>query len=237
MYYRHPSPCLPRDCGHNRLFRVSKWDFRRPLAATRYLGSPERWTPLPAKPEPLLQDRSSPVREERPWVALPNPCIGGASLFLLQNGSAQPETGPHFHVRGATKIYRRQCWQAIGGLVAAPGWDVVDEIKASMLGWTTESFADIIAFHHRPTGGAGPWRDMLKRGQGCYVAGYHPLYVAARCLRHLGSRPWLLGALGMGAGFLSGYLGGIPLQRDPALVSYVHQQQWQRLWGKDSFWR
>lgn len=169
--------------------------------------------------------------------AQPSLGIGGASLFLLQNGSAQPETGPHFHVRGATKIYRRQCWQAIGGLVAAPGWDVVDEIKASMLGWTTESFADIIAFHHRPTGGAGPWRDMLKRGQGCYVAGYHPLYVAARCLRHLGSRPWLLGALGMGAGFLSGYLGGIPLQRDPALVSYVHQQQWQRLWGKDSFWR
>jgi hypothetical protein len=119
------------------------------------------------------------------------------------------------------------CWHAIGGLVAAPGWDVVDEIKARMLGWTTESFADVIAFHHRPTGGSGPWRDMLKRGQGCYVAGYHPLYLAARCLRRLGSRPYLLGALGMGAGFVSGYLGRIPTHRDLALVRYVHQQQWQ----------
>ena len=171
------------------------------------------------------------------FLSQPKLGIGGASLFLLQNGPAQSETGPRFHVRGATKIYRRQCWQAIGGLVAAPGWDVVDEVKASMLGWTTESFPELIAFHHRPTGGAGPWRDMLKRGQGCYIAGYHPLYVAARCLRHLGSRPWLLGALGMGAGFVSGYLGRIPLQRDPALVRYVHQQQWQRLWGQNTIWR
>ena len=169
--------------------------------------------------------------------AQPSLGIGGASLFLLQNGSAQPETGPRFHVRGATKIYRRQCWQAIGGLVTAPGWDVVDEIKASMLGWTTESFADVVALHHRPTGGSGPWRDMLKRGQGCYVAGYHPLYVAARCLRHLRARPYLLGALGMGAGFVSGYLGRIPLQRDPALVRFVHQQQWQRLLGQNTMWR
>ena len=169
--------------------------------------------------------------------AQPSLGIGGACLFLLHNGSAQPETGPRFHVRGATKIYRRQCWQAIGGLLAAPGWDVVDEIKASMLGWATQSFPDLIALHHRPTGGAGPWRDMLKRGQGCYVAGYHPLYVAARCLRHLGSRPYLLSALSMGAGFVSGYLGVIPLQRDPALVRYVHQQQWQRLWGQDTMWQ
>jgi poly-beta-1,6-N-acetyl-D-glucosamine synthase len=163
--------------------------------------------------------------------------IGGARLFLVQHGSARPETGPRFHVRGATKIYRRQCWQAIGGLIEAPGWDVVDEIKASMLGWTTESFSDVLAFHHRPTGASGPWCDMLNRGQGCYVAGYHPLYLAARCLRHLGSKPYLLGALGMGAGFVSGYLGRIGLQRDPALVRFVHQEQWRRLRGQDSMWR
>jgi glycosyltransferase involved in cell wall biosynthesis len=163
--------------------------------------------------------------------------IGGARLCLLQNGSAQPEPGPRFHVRGATKIYRRQCWQAIGGLIEASGWDVVDEIKASMLGWTTESFADVSALHHRPTGGSGPFRDMLKRGRGCYVAGYHPLYLAARCLRHLGSKPYLLGALGMGAGFVSGYLGRIGLQRDPALVRFVHREQWRRLRGQDTMWR
>ncbi len=160
--------------------------------------------------------------------------IGGARLYTVNNGSAQPETGPHFHVRGATKIYRRRCWEAIGGIPVAPGWDAVDEIRAGMGGWMTESFADLIALHHRPTGGAGRWRDMIKRGQGCYIAGYHPLYVAARCLRHLGSKPYLLGSVGMSAGFISGYLSGV--QRDPALVRYVHEQQWRRLWGGTTMW-
>ena len=161
--------------------------------------------------------------------------IGGACLYQLTNGWPQLEAGPRFHVRGATKIYRRQCWEAIEGIMVAPGWDVVDEIRASMLGWMTESFPDVSAVHHRPTGGAGRWRDMIKRGQGCYVAGYHPLYVAARCLRHLGCKPYLLGSLGMGAGFVGGYLGG--QQRDPALVRYVHEQQWRRLRGATTMWQ
>jgi len=164
--------------------------------------------------------------------------IGGAHLYQIANGQLQLEGGPGFHVRGASKIYRRQCWEAIGGMLAAPGWDTVDEVRASMRGWTTASLPDVIAVHHRPTGSAeSRWRDMVKRGQGCYVAGYHPLFMAARCLRHMTSRPYLLGAVGMGAGFISGYLGGVEGRRDPALVHYVHEQQWRRMWGGDTLWR
>ncbi len=163
--------------------------------------------------------------------------IGGACLHLMTNGAPQPEKGPRFHVRGATKIYRRRCWEAMGGIMAAPGWDTVDEVRASMLGWSSESFPNLVARHHRPTGGAGLWRDMIKRGQGCYVTGYHPLFVAARCLRRLGSKPYLAGSLGIGAGFISGYLGQVGVQRDPALVRYVHQQQWRRLWSKSTIWQ
>ena len=170
--------------------------------------------------------------------AQPRLGIGGACLYQMVNGAREFESGPHFHVRGASKIYRRQCWQAIGGILAVPGWDTVDEIRASMLGWISESFPDVIALHQRPTGSAeSRWRDMIKRGQGCYVAGYHPLFLAARCLRHLGSKPYLLGAVGMGAGFISGYFGGVQGERDPALVHYVHEQQWRRLWGGNSLWR
>lgn len=171
------------------------------------------------------------------FQAQPRLGIGGACLHLMAKGSAHTETGPRFHVRGATKIYRRSCWEAIGGIMVAPGWDTVDEVRASMLGWSSASFPGLVALHHRPTGGAGRWRDMIKRGQGSYVAGYHPLFVAARCLRHLASRPYLLGSLGMGAGFISGYLGQVGVRRDRALVRYVHQQQWRRLWGQATIWR
>ena len=173
----------------------------------------------------------------RYFHAQPRLGIGGACLHHISRGCPCVETGPRFHVRGATKIYRRECWEAIAGLIPAPGWDVVDEVRAHMLQWSTESFTDLMALHHRPTGSAAPLRDMIKRGEGCYVAGYHPLYVAARCLRRLTSRPYVLGALGMGAGFLSGYLGWVGGPRDPALVHFVHEQQWHRLRGEDTMWQ
>ena len=36
------------------------------------------------------------------------------------------EKTPRFHVRGATKIYRRECWEQIGGLWPAAGWGIID---------------------------------------------------------------------------------------------------------------
>jgi len=163
--------------------------------------------------------------------------IGGASLYSVVDGVPHLETGPRFHVRGATKIYRRACWEAIGGIIIAPGWDTVDEIKAQMLQWRTETFSDVCALHHRPTGGASHWRDMIKRGQGCYMAGYHPAYVAARCVRQLGSKPYVLGSICMGVAFLAGYLGRLAGERDPSLVHYVHEQQWRKLRGGTSMWK
>src|SRR5271166_6438519 len=61
--------------------------------------------------------------------------IGGGSICHLENGALKIESCPRFHVRGATKIYSRACWEAIGGLLSVPGWDTVDEVKANMLGW------------------------------------------------------------------------------------------------------
>src|ERR1700730_9837934 len=52
--------------------------------------------------------------------------IGGGGIFHQQDGGLQLESNPKFHVRGATKIYKRECWQKLGGLLRAPGWDTVD---------------------------------------------------------------------------------------------------------------
>jgi len=49
--------------------------------------------------------------------------IGGGVICYIENGTKRIEFCPEFHVRGATKIYRRECWDAIGGFWPAPGWD------------------------------------------------------------------------------------------------------------------
>jgi glycosyltransferase involved in cell wall biosynthesis len=50
--------------------------------------------------------------------------IGGGTISQNVNGELVSEApdDPAFHVRGATKIYKRECWNAIGGLIEAPGW-------------------------------------------------------------------------------------------------------------------
>jgi poly-beta-1,6-N-acetyl-D-glucosamine synthase len=169
-----------------------------------------------------------------------NPSLGiaGADLFHQVEGQLQVEKCPRFHVRGATKIYRKECWAAIGGLIAEPGWDIVDETKANMLGWTTESFADIQAIHHRFTGTAeSKWKDQVKNGRAYYVAGYHPLFMAAKCMYRLASKPYVTGSLGMAYGFLLGYLNRSSRVEDRALVQYVRRQQIRRLCGRETIWK
>src|SRR5208282_580158 len=104
--------------------------------------------------------------------------IGGGEIRHQIEGELKAEKNPRFHVRGATKIYRRPCWEAIGGLWAASGWDTIDEVKANMKGWKTYTFTDLGLVHHRFTGSEeGFVRDRVKHGVACYVSGYHPLFV------------------------------------------------------------
>jgi glycosyltransferase involved in cell wall biosynthesis len=177
------------------------------------------------------------------FVADPNLGIGGGTCCRVADGRSVPEFEgePAFHVRGPTKIYRRQCFDAIGGLIQAPGWDTVDQIKANMLGWKTRTFAQICAVHHRPTGGAyGSWRNWTKNGLANYITGYHPVFMACKCVKRTLRRPSpaaLREGLGLWCGFMSGYSKRIPKVADPALIRYVRRQQWRALALRDSLWR
>ena len=165
--------------------------------------------------------------------------IGGGTLLLHSpDGLPVVERVPEFHVRGATKIYRKACWDAIGGLAAVPGWDTFDEIKANMLGWRTRSFSDITGLHLRPTGAAGGgWRDAVKNGRSDYFLGYHPLFMIAKCLKRLCQRPYLANGLGHFVGYASGYLRRRRRVADKRFVKYLRQQQMRRLLLLDSVWK
>lgn len=165
--------------------------------------------------------------------------IGGGSTYYEDRGNLVCETpdDPPFHVRGATKIYRRSCWDAIGGLIAAPGWDGIDELKANMLGWTTKTFKDIPLHHHRATGRAdGTWKDSVKNGISDYISGYHPLFMGVKCLRRIVRRPYVIGALGLCWGFCCSYVSRTRRVSDPEFIRYVRKQQMNKLFLKPSVW-
>lgn len=55
------------------------------------------------------------------------------------------------HLRGALKSYRKECFEAIGGLKEAMGWDTIDELLAQYHGWELLVVEDLLVKHLRPT--------------------------------------------------------------------------------------
>jgi biofilm PGA synthesis N-glycosyltransferase PgaC len=169
-----------------------------------------------------------------------NPRLGicGGVIYCNIQGKLELERNPMFHVRGATKIYRRRCWDAIEGLIEAPGWDTVDEVKANMLGWETKTFLEIKAIQLKPTGaGDGTWRSLVKDGVANYVSGYHPLFMLFKCIKRTFQKPYIVGSLGHFYGFISGYAKKSPRVKDEVFINYIRKQQIRRLTLRQSIWK
>lgn len=167
--------------------------------------------------------------------------IGGGTICRQDKGSTQLEVDskddPAFHVRGATKIYRRACWDVISPLVVAPGWDTIDEVKANHSGWTTRTFQELTLVQHKPTGAAdGLWHNAFKNGRANYITGYHPAFMIAKCIKRSIRKPFFIGSIALLSGFVSGYVKRIPMGADQNVVRYLRQQQVRRLLNQPSIY-
>jgi biofilm PGA synthesis N-glycosyltransferase PgaC len=164
--------------------------------------------------------------------------LGGGVICYVVEGNKSFEEAPAFHVRGATKIYRKACWNSIGGLLPAPGWDTLDEVKANSLGWTTRSFPHLHLLHQRDTGAAdGLWQSLVKYGRANYICGYHPLFMLAKCVVRLVRKPYAIGSIGLMYGFVSGYLTNLQQVDDCATIAYLRREQISRLLHRKTIWK
>jgi len=164
--------------------------------------------------------------------------IGGGEIYHIDNGVMKREKNPLFHVRGATKIYKKKCWDDIGGLIIAPGWDTVDEVKANMLGWKTKSFENIKVIQHRFTGSVeGFWKTAIKDGMADYISGYHPVFLFFKCIKRVPQKPYCLRSFGLLLGYLKGYTKKIPRVDDTAVIQYLRKQQMKKIFLKKTIWK
>ncbi len=138
---------------------------------------------------------------------------------------------PPHHVHGAVKLYSLPCFRAIGGLQPRLGWDTIDETYARMHGFSTCSFPDPVAIHHRPFATRdGVLRGRARHGACAYIAHQSLPWVAARAVKVGRARP-----VGIGGGaFLYGYLraavDGTARVEDPALRRFVRRELRSRVW-------
>ncbi|WP_309640216.1 glycosyltransferase family 2 protein [Flavobacterium sp.] len=76
------------------------------------------------------------------------------------------------HIRGAFKAYRKACFEQIGGLKPAMGWDTVDELLAKFYGWKVVTDATLKVKHLKPTGANYNKTARFKQGEAFYSLGY-----------------------------------------------------------------
>jgi biofilm PGA synthesis N-glycosyltransferase PgaC len=168
----------------------------------------------------------------REFASNPKLGIAGGGVYERLDGENWVLRAVTDHVRGPTKVYRRTCFEAIGGLVLALGWDGVDEWKARSLGWEVRSFLDLRVLHYRFTGSAtGLLESRLEEGYGAHYMGYHPLFLIARGIQRMTNRPYVVGGVAMIVGYFIAPICGKEQLSDPSVIRYVRRTQFRQLLG------
>ena len=110
------------------------------------------------------------------------------------------------HVSGACQLFRRECFEAIGGYTPLKmgGIDLKAVMTARMIGWQTRSFTEKTCQHTKKTqtGKNSKLRAIWKSGYHDYLMGSHVLFQAMRSGYHMTKPPFMLGGMSLFSGYM-----------------------------------
>ncbi len=137
------------------------------------------------------------------------------------------------HVSGACQLFRRQCFDDIGGYVPIKGggidWTAVT--TARMKGWMTRTFTEKTCFHHRKmgTGSSSMLMTWFKHGQKDYFLGGHPLWQVFRAFYQMTKKPYVVGGTLLLLGYAWARVTGVDRSVSQELMKFHRGEQMRRL--------
>jgi biofilm PGA synthesis N-glycosyltransferase PgaC len=165
-----------------------------------------------------------------------NPRLGVAGTPFVESGRHYDYRFTNIeHVSGACQLFRRTCFEEIGGYAPIKGggidWTAVT--TARMKGWQTRTFTEKTCVHHRQmgTGSASQLRGIYRHGQKDYYLGGHPLWQLCRCGYQMTRPPYIIGGLCLLAGYSSALLRRTECVASSELVQFHRREQIARLKG------
>ena len=138
------------------------------------------------------------------------------------------------HVSGACQMFRRKCFEEIGGFppIKTGGIDLIALLSAQAKGWETRRFEEKVCFHHRNVGSgeyAGVLRRLLNRGKKDYLLGSDPAFEIFRSAYQMKNSPFVVGGALMLAGYFWAMVCGVQRTMPEELIQLRRNDQMQRL--------
>lgn len=156
--------------------------------------------------------------------------IAGGGLYVDYKGNFKLEEEPNYHVRGALKMYRKQCFSDINGLQPYIGWDTIDEVAAWTKGWKTKSFFDYRVIHQRPTGGGISSLSVYwQRGKSDYYTCSHPLFVFLKAIKLIGISLNIPKGVSFYCGYLCCFIQRLKRIKNKSFIKTRRTQQLRRI--------
>jgi glycosyltransferase involved in cell wall biosynthesis len=162
-----------------------------------------------------------------------NPRLGvGGTPFSEEGTTYDYRFSRKEHVSGACQLFRRECFESIGGYVPlkAGAIDLTAVVTARMKGWKTETFTDRVCIHHREMGTARAHilLAIFKSGYGDYPMGVHPVWQLFRSIYQMSRKPVIIGGLLLMTGYLWAMLtrAQTPISKEFVRFRRKEQMQW-----------
>src|SRR6267142_680131 len=137
-----------------------------------------------------------------------DPRLGVAGTPFTEDGgydTARDSFEGENHVAGGCQLFRRRCFEDVGGYIANPGGGVdwIAVTTARMKGWKTRSFPEKRFHHYRTLGTAGKnsVAASFSYGEKDYYLGGSPLWELFRVAYRMTRSPILIDGLGILAGY------------------------------------
>jgi poly-beta-1,6-N-acetyl-D-glucosamine synthase len=136
-------------------------------------------------------------------------------------------------VFGAAKFYRRKCFEEIGGLAQAIGWDGIDCYQAMRRGWRTATLSDqrleLLHLRRMGTSHKSIFHGCTRRGAGLHYDRSHPLWVLASATYRMKDRPYIVAGLCVLWGYITATVKGVPRIQDPGFGAFLRTWQLNKL--------
>jgi len=165
----------------------------------------------------------------------PNLAAASGKVFRPEGGGFVEEFLIDEMVAGQFKLYRRACFEKIGGFVREIMWDGIDFHKSRMSGYRTRSIDDdeLRIIHLRLMGSSdrGIYEGRLRWGRGQYFMGTSLPYIVASGIFRMREKPYVVGGGLIVAGYLEAALKRHRRFDDPDFRRGLREWQWERLRG------